>query len=87
MGDNGRIQEIVPDFYDFSLRPAPVDAQFGKDARHDGARGLGAQGSRPLQRRQVDASPLGKDALPRCHFPGTKRRDAARWKGQHCFVE
>jgi hypothetical protein len=38
---------------------------------------------RPLQRRQINPSPLGKDPLARGHFTGAERRDPAWWRGQH----
>ena len=87
VGDNDWIEEVIPDLYDLSLGAAFVDAQLRKDARHDGARWLGAQGLRPLERRQIDASPLSEHTFARCGFARAARRDVAGGRGQHLVRE
>src|ERR1035441_6292724 len=83
MGDNVRVKEVVPNLYDLSLASPAVHAQLGKHPRHNGARWLGPQGSCLLEWRQINASPLGHDALARAHFAGAARGAIAREWGQH----
>jgi hypothetical protein len=78
VGDNVWIEEIVPDLYDLSLGAPAINAQLGQDARHEGTRRLGVEGLRPLQWRQINASPLGKRTLARARFAGAARRGKAR---------
>ena len=43
VGDDIRVEQIIPNFYDFSLRAAPIHAQTAQDFRHQSAHRLGSQ--------------------------------------------
>ena len=61
MGDDLRVDEIVPDLDDFHFALPCIDAEVGHNLGHDLARGAGRCGLGNLHRSEIHATPLRKD--------------------------
>lgn len=65
MGDDGRVNQAVPDLDDFGFGAAKVNAQVGEDARHQVGNFAAAWGARDLLGIQIHSAPRREDALAR----------------------
>src|SRR5438876_11866150 len=83
MSNESRVERMVPDPDDFCFATPTLNAQLGKHVWHHGACRADARELCLFERGDINAAPLGEDALPRGKFRRAERRDMSRWEGKH----
>ena len=83
LGDDDRVEEVVPNFYYFGLRAAAIDAHAGKHAGHDRTERAGFEGPSFFDGGQIDSAPLGEDALAGRRFARTEWGAITPGGGEH----